>query len=159
MSAVIPLPRTDLARVAPNYEAMRSAIAVCEKVDEIANLADQAVAAQAYFRQSQDVENEMGCSRMRLRAERRLGEILKRMAETGERSAGGKPSRDARVTTLSDLKIPYDRASRAMQLAEVPEQQFESALAEDRIAQPRRILKELREALSSSRIAAALESD
>ena len=37
---MIPLPRSDLARMAPDYEAMRSAIAVCERLDEIANLTD-----------------------------------------------------------------------------------------------------------------------
>lgn len=149
MSAVVALARSDLALVAPNYEAMRSAIAVCEKVDEIANLADQAVAAQAYFRQSQDVDNEMQASRIRVRAERRLGEILKRMAETGERvtRATARSSCTAQddVPTLSDLGIPSDRATRAMQLAEVPQDQFDAALAEPTIAQPRRILKDLRE--------------
>ena len=82
---VVALPRSDLARVAPNYEAMRSAIAVCVKVDEIAKIADVAVAAQAYYRQAQDVDNEMQCSRWRVQAERKLGEILTRMAKTGER--------------------------------------------------------------------------
>lgn len=151
MGAVVPLKHAELAAVAPNYEAMRNAIAVCEKIDEIADLADQAVAAQAYFRQSKDVENEMGASRIRVRAERKLGEILKRMAETGERATAGEPvsqqmSRGATsAPTLADMGIPRDRASRAMQLADVPEQEFEAALAEPRIAQPRRILDERRE--------------
>jgi hypothetical protein len=152
VSAVVPLKHSELAAVAPNYEAMRRAIAVCEKVDEIAALADKAVGAQAYFRQSKDIENEMGASRIRVRAERRLGEILKRMAETGERaSRGGDPEsnvarRDIGDTpTLADMGIPRDRASRAMHLAEVPEQEFEAALAEPRIAQPRRILDQRRD--------------
>lgn len=148
MSSVIPLSHSALAKVAPSYEAMRGAIARCEKVDEIANLADQAVAAQAYFRQSQDVDNEMQASRIRVRAERRLGEILRRMAMAGERA--GKGDRVANVaprdiSTLDNLGIPRDRASRAMQLAEVPQEQFDAALAEQQIAQPRRILRELRE--------------
>ena len=147
MSAVVPLSHTALARVAPNYEAMRTAIAACVKVDEIADLADKAVAAQAYFRQSQDVENEMEASRIRVRAERRLGEILKRMAETGERARAGdiRPGVDSSAARLSDLGIPRDRASRAMQLADVPQEQFDAALAEPAVAQPRRILRELRE--------------
>lgn len=151
MSAVVPLRHSELAKVAPNYEAMRNAIAVCEKVDEVADLADKAVAAQAYFRQSKDVENEMGASRIRVRAERRMGELLKRMADSGERATPGEPvtqqmSRGATsAPTLSDMGIPRDRASRAMQLAAVPEDEFEAALAEPRIAQPRRILDERRD--------------
>jgi len=34
-TSIVPLARSDLARVAPNYEAMRNAIAVCERVDEV----------------------------------------------------------------------------------------------------------------------------
>ncbi len=147
MSAVVPLKHSELATLAPNYEAMRHAIAVCEKVDEIADLADKAVAAQAYFRQTQDIENETGASRIRVRAERRMGELLRRMAETGERAPRGdaETSMSRGATSLADMGIPRDRASRAMQLADVPEQEFEAALAQPRIAQPRRILDERRE--------------
>lgn len=148
---VVPLNRSELARLAPNYEAMRQAIAVCERLDEIANLSDQAVAAQAYYRQTQDVENEMNASRIRVRAERQLGVILKRMAQNGERERHGgdrrSSSRGASLK-LEDLKIPPDRASRAMQLAEIPEPEFEAALAEPSIAQPRRILEDRKPAVS-----------
>jgi len=79
-------------------------------------LSNQTTAAQAYYQQALDVENEMQASRIRVRAERRLGEILRKMAESGERAKGGKPSRGASVTKLRDMGIPYDRASRARQL-------------------------------------------
>ena len=121
MNDIVPLDRHELARIAPNYEAMRTAIAKCEKVDEIAELANKAKAIQAYYRQSLDVENEMSSSRIRVRAERRLGEILKKMASNGERQAehsfhGNQyaGSRRASQQTLKDLGIPADRASRAI---------------------------------------------
>lgn len=151
MNSVTPLDRTELARVAPNYEAMRTAIAKCEKLDEIAKLANQAVAVQAYFRQAQDVDNEMQTSRIRIRAERKMGEILKEMTAKGERAKRGEPvtqqiSRGATsAPTLKNLGIPPDRASRAIQLANVPEKEFEAALAAPQVAQPRRILREVRE--------------
>ena len=69
---------------------MRNAIAVCVKVDEIAKLSNQAMAAQAYFRQAQDVDNEMQCSRWRVQAERKLGEILKNMAQNGGAGKAGR---------------------------------------------------------------------
>ncbi len=97
-------------------------IAKCEKVDEIAKLANQAVAAQAYFRQFQDVENEIGASRIRVRAERKLGDILRAMAENGQRrKATDNQHKASSAVQLADLGIPKDRASRAMQLSEVPE--------------------------------------
>jgi hypothetical protein len=66
----------------------------------------------------------MQASRIRARAERRLGEILKAMAEKGERKGGrggDRKSSSAARLDLESLKIPKDRASRAMQLADVPQ--------------------------------------
>jgi hypothetical protein len=143
------LDRSELGRVAPNYEAMRQAIELCQRVDEIADFANKAVAIQAYCRQSLDVENEMHASRIRLRAERRLGQLLKLTAENGERATretarlvGSSDAARRDQPTLADLGVPRDRASRAMQLANIPEEQFEAALAEPLVAQPRRILRE-----------------
>jgi hypothetical protein len=45
-SEIVPLDRKELAALAPDYESMRTAIAKCKKVDEIAKLANRAVAAQ-----------------------------------------------------------------------------------------------------------------
>lgn len=55
--------------------------------------------------------------------ERRLGEILRAMAQNGERQRRGdtRPGVESSAVRLSDLGIPRDRASRAMQLAEVPQ--------------------------------------
>jgi hypothetical protein len=142
---VVALTRTELAQWAPTYEGMRQAIERCQSVDEIQHVTNAAVAAQAYFRQSMDVENEIGASRIRLRAERRLGELLHQMRGNGERDRGGRRSdNESHGATLSDLGIPRDRASRAMQLADVPQAEFDAALGHDRVAQPRRILNEHR---------------
>lgn len=147
-NTVVALPHESLATIAPNYEAMRQAIAKCERVDEIAKMADLAVAAQAYYRQSLDVENEMNASRIRVRAERRMGELLNQMKQRGERDNGRGGDRRthsvSRGATLNDLGIPRDRASRAMQLADVPEAEFEAALGGEKPAQPRRILREIK---------------
>ncbi len=150
-SDLVPPDHSALASVAPSYERMRIAIAACSRVDEVANLADQAVAAQAYFRQSQDVGNEQEASRIRVRAERRLGDILRAMAENGERQRRGdtRPGIESSAARLSDLGIPRDRASRAMQLAEVPDSEFEAALSKPRIAQPRRMLDERKPAAAT----------
>jgi hypothetical protein len=64
------------------------------------------------------------------RAERQLGVILKRMAANGERAKPGNANQMSRgATSLDNLGIPRDRASRAMQLADVPADEFEAALA------------------------------
>jgi len=64
------------------------------------------------------------------------------MGENGERAAkenGRIPEVSRGAThTLADLGIPRDRASRAMQLAQVPSEQFEAAFA-----RPRRFFRPL----------------
>ena len=57
-----------------------------------------------------------------------MGEILKAMAESGERRTR-ETAKSSSAVRLDQLGIPKDRASRAMQLAEVPEPEFEAALA------------------------------
>ena len=77
------------------------------------------------------------------------------MKERGERASqrsdrGNQHSSAAQLSTLADLGIPRDRASRAMQLADVPEEEFEAARCQ--IARP---AEEHPQAVLSSRAARA----
>jgi hypothetical protein len=55
------------------------------------------------------------------REQRKLGEILKKMAANGERRKATDNQHSASsAVQLADLGIPKDRASRAMQFADVP---------------------------------------
>jgi hypothetical protein len=57
------------------------------------------------------------------------------MRDRGERASRGRPGKTphgAGITSLADLGISQDRASRAMKLADVPEREFEAALNGDR---------------------------
>ncbi len=54
------------------------------------------------------------------RAERRAGEMLAEMAQSGERATRGKPGETSQPATLSDLGISRDQSSRWQKLAQVP---------------------------------------
>lgn len=81
------------------------------------------------------IDNELAAMRIRLRAERRLGELIVQEQEAGRlaKRSDGAAIRDhvdgGDKVTLSDLGIPRDRSARAQELARVPEDQFEAALA------------------------------
>jgi hypothetical protein len=64
---------------------------------------------------------EVKAARIRLRAERRLSDLIKAMSDNGQRRLAhdGRPSKVSRGPTLmlGDLGIDRHRASRAMQLA------------------------------------------
>jgi len=69
---------------------------------------------------------------IKLRAERRTGELLKETAKTEQRQAKGKPSVNGggrpHLPTLRDLKISPDQSKDWQKLAAIPEPEFEKRL-------------------------------
>jgi len=114
-----------------NYDAMCHAISVCERVDELKDIRDKALALEKYMAQAENFEAERLAINVRLRAERRCGELLRDMKASGERDAGGRGPivESKRSTQLSDLNITRDQSSRFQQLAAVPQAEFDAALA------------------------------
>jgi len=63
------------------YEAMCLAIAECHRVDEAKDIREKARALEAYYQQARNTEAERKALDIRLRAERRAGQLL---AELGK---------------------------------------------------------------------------
>jgi len=78
----------------------------------------------AYARQAKDTELVEWATEIKVRAERRAGELVAAMPKIN-----GRPSKASHDTRLSDLGISYDQSSRWQKLAAVPEDKFEQAVA------------------------------
>ena len=127
---------TELVR----YNEMRRAIEACHAVDEVKDIRDKAVAMQHYSRLALDLESERQCIAIRLRAERKAGQLLKEMPKApgvqrqlaGRDASGGRVVRppENREATLADMGISKDQSSKWQKLADVPEDKFEEALAD-----------------------------
>jgi hypothetical protein len=136
------------------YDAMCSAIAAAYKVDEVKNIRDKALALEVYARQALNVEAERQACEIRLRAERKAGQLLKQRKKN---KGGGDRRSDHRskgatgdASTLSDLGISKDQSSQWQRLAEAPEDKFEEALATSHMPSTAGILHRIEEPPAAS---------
>lgn len=128
---------TDLVR----YDAMCRAIAECHSVDEVADMRNKARALEVYAKQAMNVEAERKATEVRLRAERRAGQLMAALKrEPGKRTdvaapaatiAGGPDvQRSEYRQSLESAGVPERTAQRWQELAAVPAEQFEQHLAD-----------------------------
>jgi hypothetical protein len=117
------------------YDAMCRAIAEAYEVDEVKDIRDKAVAIEVYARQAKNVEAERQACEIRLRAERKCGELLRERekAKRGpDKDTGQRSQRSTSVETLADLGITKDQSSQWQKLAGVPPDLFEQELQRER---------------------------
>src|SRR6516165_3483368 len=125
----------DVSVVLARYDAACRALAAAHRVDEVKTIRDKAVAMQAYAKQAKDTTLITQATEIRMRAERRAGELLIEMAELGERDSG-KGNRNpvlksqAATPKLADLGITKTQSSRWQRLGALSEEGFEQKVAE-----------------------------
>jgi DNA N-6-adenine-methyltransferase (Dam) len=114
------------------YQAAKQALAEARRVDEAKDIRNRAVALEEYARQAKDTEILRHATEIRLRAERRAGEILAETPKASGGEYGGKPKIDGvraqpsnPTPTLEDLGVTKTQSSKWQRLAALPEEKFE----------------------------------
>lgn len=122
------------------YDEACRAIAGARTVDAAKGIANQAEAMRVYARQSKNLDLEVHAAEIRLRAERRLGELIaaqkttvglaKGNAGQGRPSLGGTKKAPPKNTppTLAEMDIDKKLSKQAQDLARVPAKDFEQRL-------------------------------
>jgi hypothetical protein len=112
------------------YDQMRKAIAACHSVDECKNISDRSKAFSAYFKQMNDDTSVRLFNEVKLRAFRRMGEIIIAGMDFSQCESHSAKVRLVRAST-SDIEIESLNDSQllnAIRLAELPEDGFEAAI-------------------------------
>lgn len=114
-------------------ETARILLSQARTVDEVKDIRDKAEALRMYMRQQRaSLEAQNHCAEIKLRAERRAGEILQAMPK----NEGGRPVETSNTVlpvsepTLKDMGIEKMQASRWQTIAALPKEDFEVFIAE-----------------------------
>jgi N6-adenosine-specific RNA methylase IME4 len=115
------------------YDTAHRALDEAVRVDEVKAIRDKAVAMQAYAKQARDTTLITKATTLRMRAERRAGELLIEMANQKERHSGRgdqKTGSQAATPKLADLGINKTQSSRWQKLAALDKAVFETKVAD-----------------------------
>ena len=111
-----------------HYNRARRELALAKSTDEVKQIRDKAVAIETYARLANDPTLENNARSIRLRAERRCGQMLKQTVKKGA------PKKKVKIidhsSKLSDLGITKNQSSDWQKLADLPESEFETDVAE-----------------------------
>lgn len=123
------------------YDAARAALEEAVRIDEVLDIRAQSTALEAYARMAKDKDLIDKATTIKLRAERKAGQLLIAMSRNGERrgpkdgspkdiyvSQGGTHTEQPK--TLDDLGITRQHASKWSAVAMLPEDDFEKRVSE-----------------------------
>ena len=135
---------TDDAFLLVRYDAACRAVAEAKTIDEAKEIRDRAMALKAYARQAKNKDLEADVVEIRLRAERRVGELMGAQRETVGLAPPGRPKEIGsgenpiiRPPTLSEVGIDKALAHRGQILARLDDNEFRSTVADARDAAQR----------------------
>ena len=128
------LPSIANAQLPEKYEAAKTALAECARIDECKDWADKAHAIASYAKQADDTALLHHVRRIQGRAVRRCGELLKEFdGRGGDRSK--RNGADTSAPTQRDMAEQAGLSKRqevtAVHVANVPKEEFEAAVESD----------------------------
>jgi hypothetical protein len=127
------LPSIRDASLPAKYEAARLALAECNRIDECKEWADKTAALASYAKQADNKELEMTAMRIRARAIRRCGELLREIEAKAHRGkgSGASPQLSQRRKAADEAGLSEDQAKTALRVANIADELFEAQVESD----------------------------
>lgn len=122
------------ARLPATYEQAKMALIKCNNIDECVDWADKAMALASYAKQAEDETLERTATRIRARAIRRCGELLKQVdGRGGDRTKTDGTDSSARMSIsqralAAQAGLSERQQVTAVRVANVPQETFERAV-------------------------------
>jgi hypothetical protein len=127
-----PLPAlANEARLPRSYEAARLALAECQGLDECKDWADKAAALASYARQAEDDQLERMAQRIRARAIRRAGELLRQIEPAPNHHVTGVGAHTSRSDAAREAGMSKHQQVQATRIAAIPERDFDEQVESD----------------------------
>ena len=114
------------------YEQAKNALVECERLDECTEWADKAAAIASYARQADDVELENYARRIRARAVRRCGELLRTFDARGRGKSESPLVFKSRTAVAQEAGLTEHKVRTAVNIAGIPEPEFEALVESKR---------------------------
>lgn len=127
------LPAVAKAKLPDTYNAAKTALAECSKIDECKDWADKAAAMASYAKQAEDKSLEHMSMRIRSRAIQRCGELLEAIkpGKTGPKNSGSAAAPNSRSKAASDAGMSKRQMKTAIRVARVPKNEFDELVESD----------------------------
>jgi hypothetical protein len=124
------------ARLPENYQAVVAALEACNRIDECLEWRNKATALASYAKQSKDPTLSTFALRIKLRAIRRVGELLQEIkpgqgARGGIRRDASVPPPVTRTSAAIDAGLTERERKTALRLASVKTEDFRAAVESD----------------------------
>jgi len=126
------------AKLPQAYERAKDALLKCSTIDECAEWKNKAEAIASYARQADDETLLHTAQRIKARAIRRCGELLKAIepakgGDRGNAATGGRlPVGETRKSVATSAGLSKDQQKQALRVASIPEREFERAVESPR---------------------------
>jgi hypothetical protein len=121
------------ANTTPLYDQAVAALAAAASVDEVKEIHDRAEAARIYAHRAKNRSMEMDAAEIRVRSERKLGEMLIELREKKITVRNGKVNRELGQILVTELNVPNSLVKQARAIGAIQPKAFENGIKNWRV--------------------------